>query len=331
MTTFSNRNNVPLSLAVFLASDNYDYNQDPFTISATTLLKPTRQVILSTRVPESLGVQDISGLVQARMGQSIHDGIERSWTDNFQKSLTALGYPKRVIDLVRINPTADELAANDDLIPIYLEQRASKKFGKWTVSGKFDFIGDGRVEDFKSTSTYSWQAGNKDDDYIMQGSIYRVLNPEKITQDVMAIQFIFTDFSPLRARSEKNYPPGRTAEKVLKLKSIVETEAYIKGKLADLERFWDADQAQLPLCTDKELWRSDPVYKYYAKAETAANGGRATKNFDSQHDANVFFVEKGSVGLVKEFPGQPTACKYCAAFPICSQAAAMVASGDLIL
>lgn len=330
MTTYSNRSNIPLSMAVFLASDSYDHNPDPNTISATTLLKPTRQIILSGRVPESLGVTDISALVQSRMGQSIHDGIERSWVHDFKASLAKLGYSQKVIDLVRINPTPEQLRDEPDCIPIYLEQRASKQFGKWKVSGKFDFIGDGRVEDFKSTSTYSWTAGNKDDDYIMQGSIYRVLNPEKITQDVMAIQFLFTDFSPLRARTEKNYPPGRTAERLFKLKSIPETEAFIRGKLADLERFWDVDQAELPLCSDKELWRSEPVYKFYAKAETAAAGGRSTKNFDNLHDANVFLSTKGS-GVIKEVPGQPTACKYCAAFPICTQAQAMVASGELVL
>lgn len=330
MTTFSNRNNIPLSLAVFLASDTYDHNPDPNTISVTTLLKPTRQIILASRVPEALGVQDISGLVQSRMGQSIHDGVERAWLNDYQAALAKLGYPQRVIDLVRVNPTPEELASNPDLIPVYLEQRASKRFGKWTVSGKFDFIGDGRVEDVKSTSTFTWTNSNKDEDYILQGSCYRVLNPEKITQDVMAIQFIFTDFSPLRARSEKNYPPSRTAERVLKLKSIAETEAFITGKLSELERFWDVDQADLPLCTDKELWRSEPVYKFYAKAENATNGGRSTKNFDNKHDANVFLATKGS-GVIKEVPGQPTACKYCAAFPICTQAAAMVASGDLVL
>lgn len=331
MTQFSNRGNIPLSLAVYLASDNYDYNSDPFTMSVTTLLKPVRQVVLAGRVPPSEGIQDISGLIQARMGQAIHDAIERAWKDNHGKSLTSLGYPAKVIDLVRINPTDEELAANPDLIPIYLEQRASKKFGKWTVSGKFDFIGDGRVEDFKTTSTFTWTANNKDEDYILQGSMYRVLNPTKITQDVMAIQFIFTDWSPLRARSEKNYPPTRSAERVLTLRPLAETERWINERLDLFERNWDLPEDELPLCTDKELWRSDPVFKYYKNPASDKPGGRSTKNFDNRHDAQIRLVEDGSVGIVKEVPGSPTACKYCAALPICAQAAAMVASGDLVL
>lgn len=329
MTTFSNRSNIPLSLAVFLASDNYDYNQDAHTISVTTLLKPTRQIILGARVPEELGVADISGLVQARMGQAIHDAIERSWTENHQGSLKALGYPAKVIDLVLINPTAEQLY--DGCIPIYLEQREARKLGKWLITGKYDFIGDGRVEDFKSTSTFTWTNNTKDEDYILQGSFYRWLNPQKVTQDVMAIQFIFTDWSALRARSEKNYPPQRTMERVLTLRPLAEVERYASDKLHTLETLWDAPQEDLPLCSDKELWRSAPVWKYYKNPANDKPGGRSTKNFDNALDAQLILVSDGNVGKVKEVPGSPMACKYCKAFPICTQAARMVASGDLIL
>ena len=49
MTRYLNPSNVPLSLAVFLANDTYDY--EPGTISATGLMRPLRQIILSRRVP----------------------------------------------------------------------------------------------------------------------------------------------------------------------------------------------------------------------------------------------------------------------------------------
>lgn len=329
MSTFSNRTGIPLSLAVYLASDNYDYNSDPHTISVTTLLKPLRQIILGARVPEEMGVTDISQLVQARMGQAIHDAIERSWLENFQQSLKALGYPPGVIKNVLINPTEAELY--DGCIPVYLEQRESKQLGKWTISGKFDFVGDGRVEDFKTTSTYTWIKGVKDEDYILQGSFYKWLNPKKVTQDVMAIQFIFTDWSALKARTERGYPPARSMEKVLTLRPPAETERFAVHKLNQIETLWDAEQDALPLCTSEELWRSDPVWKYYKNPASDKPGGRSTKNFDNEHDARLIFVSDGSVGKVKEVHGLADACKYCKAFPVCAQAAAMVASGDLVL
>ena len=47
---YANVSEVPLALAVFLASDYYDYDTVPNTISATTLLKPLRQIVLPPRI-----------------------------------------------------------------------------------------------------------------------------------------------------------------------------------------------------------------------------------------------------------------------------------------
>jgi hypothetical protein len=260
------------------------------------------------------------------MGQAIHDSIERAWLTNHEKALASLNYPKQVISRIRINPKPEEVT--EGIIPIYLEQRTSRKLGKWTVTGKFDFVGDGRVEDFKTTSTYTWISNNKDDDHIMQGSLYRWLNPEIVTQDVMAIQYIFTDWSALRVRTEPNYPAQRTMQRVLRLKSVEETERFAANKLAQIELLWDAPEEQLPLCTDTELWRSEPQWKYY---RNPAKTQRSTKNFDNKQDAYLQLSQDGNVGIVKEVPGQAKACKYCPAFAVCSQAKNMIASGDLQL
>ena len=151
-TVYSNVSEVPLSLAVFLATDNYDHNEDPNTISATSLIKPLRQIILSARVPESDGITDLTQMVASRMGSAIHDGIERAWKTNHVNAMVAMRFPARVIDLVRINPEPEDLF--DGCIPVYLEQRSHRKLGKHTISGKFDFVGDGRVEDFKTVHVH---------------------------------------------------------------------------------------------------------------------------------------------------------------------------------
>lgn len=321
---YVNNASVPLSLAVFLATDNYDYDSE--SISATSLLKPIRQIILAGRVPATDSIVDIMTLVQSRMGSAIHDGIERAWTDNHAKALQLLGYPQRVIDRVKVNPERGSLQPND--IPVYLEQRVKKKFGGYTISGKFDFVGEGRVEDFKSTSVNTWINHNNDEKYILQGSIYRWLNPDIVTQDTMAIQFIFTDWAAMRARTEKNYPPNRTMQRIYHLKSIPETEAFVRAKLALIERYKDAPEADLPLCSDEDLWRKDPVWKYYKNPD---NRNRSTKNFDNRQDAYVRMAQDGNVGVVIEVPGQAVACKYCPAFPVCSQKDALIAAGDLQL
>ena len=326
MNKYANTSAVPLSLAVFLATDSYDHNDDSNTISATALIKPIRQIVLGARVPEDVTPTDLVNMVPSRMGTAIHDAIERSWKDNYQTALSHLGYPKRVIDKIRINPKPEELT--DGVIPVYMEQREKKQVGKFLITGKYDFIGDGRVEDFKSTSTYTAMNNTNDEKYIWQGSIYRWLNPKIITKDEMAIQFIFTDWSKAKASQDPKYPQQRIQQRILPLKSLQETDAFIKRKLNQIEMLWDAPEESIPLCTDADLWRSEPVFKYYKNPN---NTKRSTKNFDNRRDAQLRYIEDGSVGLVKEVPGQVTACKYCPAFAACTQKDALVASGDLVL
>lgn len=326
MSRYSNVSAVPLSLAVFLATDHYDHNPDPHTLSATALIKPLRQIVLSARVPANDGVVDLIQMMPSRMGTAIHDGIERAWKDNFPTAMETLGYPKGVIKQIRINPTKEELV--DGVIPIYMEQRAVRKLGNFNISGKFDFVGDGRVEDFKSTSVYTAIHATNDDKYIQQGSIYRWLNPEIITNNQMAIQFIFTDWSRNKAMQDPKYPQQRIQQKILDLMSIQETEGFIKTKLNLIEKHWDSPEAELPQCSNDDLWRSDPVFKYYKNPEKTS---RSTKNFDNRQDALIRLSEDGNVGIVKEQPGQVTACKYCNAFSVCSQKDALIQAGDLVL
>jgi hypothetical protein len=326
MPIYGNVSSVPLSLAVFLATDNYDYNSDPHTLSATALIRPLRQIILSARVPQEDAVVDLAQMVPSRMGSAIHDAIERAWMHNHQDALKALGYPQKVVDRILINPPADKLY--DGCIPIYMEQRAYRKVGKYTISGKFDFVGDGRVEDFKTTSTYTWVNNTNDEKYILQGSLYRWLNPQIVTKDEMAIQFIFTDWSKAKAMQDPKYPQSRIAQRVLPLKSVEETDAFVRRKLQQIEAYWDTPEEEIPHCTDEDLWRSEPVYKYY---KDPAKTQRSTKNFPTRQDAMLRYIEDGSKGLVKEVPGQATACKYCQAFSVCGQKDALIQSGDLLM
>lgn len=317
---------VPLSLAVFLATDSYDHNDDPYTISATSLIRPLRQLILAGRVPETHAVMELAQTVNSRMGSAIHDGIERAWKTNHKQALEILGYPKRVIERIRVNPESSELT--EDTIPVYLEQRLERQVGKYTVTGKFDFVGDGRLEDFKSTSVFTAMHHVNDEKYAWQGSIYRWLDPRKITKDEMAIQFLFTDWSAAKAKSDPKYPQKRIQQRILPLKSLQETEAFIRRKLQQLEEYKDAPEHLIPECTDADLWRSDPVFKYY---KNPAKMARSTKNFDTQQEAMLRKAEDGHTGVVVEQPGQVTACRYCPAFAACTQKDRLIASGDLQL
>ncbi len=326
---FTNVSEVPLALGVFFASDNYDYNSDPNTISATSLIKPVRQVILAARVPITDSAVNLADMVKNRVGAAIHDGIERAWVFNYANAMKALGYPDKVINRVKINPKKEDLTPDD--IPIYMEQRLSKSLGKWTVTGKFDFVGQGVVQDYKSTSCFTYVNQLNNAKYSLQGSIYRWLDPEMITEDRMQIHYLFTDWSRAKAKQDPDYPQKAFHTQNFNLMSPQETENYIRSRLSILDKFWNAPEDQLPHCTDEDLWRSAPVYKYYKDPQKAKTGGRSTKNFDDLQSAQVRLAEDKYIGYIKEVPGNVQACLYCPAFNMCSQKDLLIERGELTL
>lgn len=315
MSKITNNTDIPLGLAVWILADNYDYQDIPNYISATSLMRPIKQIVLRHRLEETEGY-DLSDRIPAALGNALHDSIEKAWLENYEKSLALLGYPKSLIDRILINPTDEQLKAAKEPIPIYLEQRAIREIDGYMVGGKFDMVAEGIVQDNKSTSAWTWVHGGKDDDYALQGSIYRWLNPDKITEDFVRINFIFTDWQKASALSNPDYPDSRCKHRDIPLLEIRDTEEWIRGKLREITKFWDAPQSQVPDCTEEELWRQPPKYKYYS--DPAKVGGRSTKNFDDEAEAISYKNAKGKGIIITDY-SEPQRCKYCEVFSICEQ------------
>lgn len=316
---YTNNQNIALPLAVFLATDHYDYQ--PNTLSATTLLKPIRQIVLGQRLESKDNVLDIADMVSSRMGTAIHTGIEQAWL-NPNQALKALGYDEETIKRIKVNPKT----VNPNDIPIYMERRSQKELLGFTITGKFDFVADGKVHDFKSTSVYNYLNQTNAEKYSLQGSIYRWLNPDIITKDEMNIHYVFTDWQKAESLRNPAYPSARVLTQKYPLLSLQETEEFIKDKLTSILDHKDSHELDIPMCTDKELWRKPTVWKYY-KNPTAT---KSTKNFDNPTEAYARYNDDGCVGLVKEVKGQVSACKYCPAFLLCTQKDDLIANGDLV-
>lgn len=318
---YTNNRNIPLPLAVFLATDHYDYV--PNVISATTLLKPVKQIILSNRIAKEDTLIDVADLVSSRMGTAIHTAIEQAWL-NPSKALSSLGFSDKVIERIKINPEHPD--PKD--INIYMEKRSNKSIAGMTVSGKFDFVAEGRVQDFKSTSTYTYMNQTNTDKYRLQGSIYRWLNPDIVTSDTMTIHFIFTDWQKVESLKNKDYPPNRVHSQSIDLLSIEATDNWLRNKITQIKQYEHTDEDGMPACTDEDLWRKPTAYKYYKDPNKTE---RSTKNFTTMSEAAAYMSDRGNVGMIKEVKGQVIACRYCPAFVICKQKDALIASGDLIL
>ena len=321
MARITNTTAIDLPLAVWLLQDGYDSGKENAPpgelISVTSLIRPTKQQILQRRVDYSKETTDVSDLIASRIGHAFHDSIERAWTTgDWRKALQTIGYPNHIIDRIRINPDPDKLSSTD--IPIYLEQRRYREHQGLVITGQMDFIINGAYRDFKSTSTFAYTSGSKDKDYILQGSLYRWIAPDLITNDVMRIDFIFTDWASYRVKSNPNYPQKRIVHKEFKLMSLDETETWVNNKIADIKVNATLPQFSMVDCTDKELWRSADTYKYYSDPKTHKTGGRCTKRFTDEGDA-ILHKNNKMKGIVVKDPGEVKACTYCPAFTICEQ------------
>jgi len=312
-------------MSVWLLKDDYDYNDDPTVISATTLLQPMRALVLKMQNKEALKEVDIKDLVASKLGTAIHDSLEAAWSDeeNVFDAFDTLGMGSLKPRLL-INPKDEDL--KPDTIAIYMENRVVKQIGKWKVSGKYDLILDGTLHDYKSTSVYAIIFNSNGAQYTKQGSIYKWLNPDKITDSNMKIEYLFTDWSSQKAKQDANYPDQRVESKRYPLMSIEATEAMITQILADLDLYKDMEQVHLPECTPEELWQKPTTWKYYKKP----GAKRSTANFpDDMAGAYARKDADGNTGEVIEFPGEVKRCNYCPCIDICTQAQLLIGAGLL--
>lgn len=334
MAKLINNSNIPLSMACWLASNSYDFKPKEKSLSATDFNKSLRQIILRNRANASQDFLDqeaidISTLIKSKMGTAIHDAIERTWLDDNvrDRALQNLGFPKGMIDRIKVNPKPEEIDSHT--IPVYMEIRKEIEIDGYTISGKFDFAAEGKLSDFKSTGTWKWSKLDKaDQDYRRQGSIYRLIHRDILSEDLLDIVFLFTDWSKGKAKADKNYPQSPVMNHPVKLWTEEETTQYIKSFIADLERYKHTPEPELPECTPDQLWQDEPTYKYYKNPQSVS---RATKVFQTLSEAQTRFIQDGSVGVVKTVYGEAKACHFCSAFNICTQKDKLIASGALKL
>lgn len=312
---FTNKANLPFALAVWCAHDKYNFKPAARSISATSLLQPTRMIVLS-RLNQEKTTVDLVDLFYARRGTAIHDSIEKALYDTESRNviLKQLGWSDEDINKIVINPKNYELVQfiSNNKIPLFIEQRFSKKIADWEVSGQFDFVFNGELHDFKTTSVITYKKESKKQDYILQGSIYKWIAPHIVKSDTISINYIFNDWNKNKVDTEEGYPEYPILEVKYPLLSKEETEKFIANKLNEIVKY-EANPETLPECSDEELWKAPTVYKYFGE-----NAVRCSKKFESYDDAMNFLNLKGK-GRIEVVESSPKRCSYCPVFDFCEQ------------
>jgi hypothetical protein len=317
--TYTNIHNINPIMAAWLVNNNYSSGDklypDKRVISATTLLKPVRQYVLGNLVKDV--TMDISDLVALKLGTSVHDSIEKLWTDKnkLKEALLKLNYSEKDIESINVNGTLSK-----DKYNLILEQRFFKELNDIIISGQVDMIAGGQLIDFKTTSTYTYKHGTNDEKYKLQGSIYKWLIPDIITENTILIQYVFTDWQAGQAKLDPdNYPPSRVIDQHIELYSLEEIEEIIINKFNIIKENESLpNQDNMIRCTDDDLWLTPPdkPYRYYS--DPTNTSGKSTKNFADIHEANQHLISKGK-GTIIVKTGVPKACLKCRAFTICKQ------------
>lgn len=330
MMRVTNNSGICLPLAVWLLHDDYDYVDKVNYFSVTTLMRPLKQILLSGRIPVEDREADVADFVARKLGSAIHDSIEGAWLKGHKRALRQLGYPEGVIARIVVNPVTEQLRNVKNIIPVYLEQRAYRVVevngGRYTIGGKFDMVADGILADNKSTSAYSWVHGTRDEDHRLQMSLYRWIDQQmedglapRITDDVCNVNYVFTDWQKAQAKSNPAYPQSRVEQKSLVMTPADEIDAWVREKITLIQKYEHFPEHKMPDCTDEQLWRSDPKFKFFADpAKAHTPGSRSTKNFDTLAEANAHKAQAGK-GVVVTQPGEVKACGYCPAFDACKQ------------
>lgn len=332
---FSNVRNIHPLIARWLLMDDYD-NHGSAGVSATGLIRPVRMSILGRRLKEGkvklMGQTiappptDVSTILKSRYGQAIHSSIEDSLR-NIRNSPEAFAelYPKfsKNIELLKVNPVEQTDPRNS----LFLELRNTKMLNGVPISGKFDFVFRAQVGDFKTTSTYLSASNDPQKfwEYQIQASIYRWIFPHIILEDSAIFIEIYGDWTETRANSSEDYPQTPVQVIEVPLLSLQETEDWILKRCLTYDASFDLDEAQLPECTDEELWVKPSEWKYYTKVTNT----RATKNFKEDKAAGEQFLAEKGTGVLVEVKGSAIRCNYCPAFVACSQKDRLIAEGRL--
>lgn len=304
---YTNNRNIPLPLALWLARETYD--KDPSYISGSQLAMSDRQIVLGSRCEPD---EDLANLVAARLGHAINDSIDAAWKAPFLMERIRLAGYNPLIE-IEVNPVVPDPAKT----AVYIQERFNEHVAGKVLSGAPDLIYMGRLSDYKSTSVFIYQ--NKiPNDYMWQLTTYRYLARHLITDDTATIQFILKDWSRFRAEKDPTYPQTPCPTMLVRVGSPEECLERIVARIERVKALMSVDEADLPLCTDEELWLDDPTYRYY-KNPLAPATSRATRVFDSMAEANAHMAKEGGKGRIDIRKASPKACLYCKAASICSQ------------
>jgi len=264
-------NNLNLPAGFVRACSTNKHNK-PGRLSATTLLKGIKEIILTERHFDEIEI-DVADQIWAIWGTAVHALLEHEG--------------------------ADEVA----------EEYVELPMSGITITGRIDNfdLRKGIITDYKTAST--WKVKFADfDDWKKQGLIYAMLLIESCFE-VKKCRFValLKDHSKTDAERDASYPqsPVFIYEFNITDDDIKYISEFCENKIKDYLRYKDIADEYIPECTAEERWQKPEKYAVMKSGRKSA-----VKLFDDKESAEAMAIEVG--GYIEHRQGEPTKCKgYC--------------------
>lgn len=284
----TNKMNMPQAFVNFVS--NVRHNPSG-TLSATTLLKGDKEIVLYDRHFEELE-QDAADLVWATFGTAFHTVMERSEDDAFK------------------------------------EEAFSVDVDDWKVTGRVDRydLEHEILEDWKTASVWKVIKGDFKD-WRAQGLTYAWLMKQS-GLEVKRCRFIaiLKDHSKTEAKRKSDYPqkPVFIYEFDVTDMDLEETEKRIRAKIKSVTEAYKLGDDDIAPCSEEERWATATKYA------VMKNGRKtAVKVCDDKESAELFIksqtagdeIEQTANGslYVQERPGESKKCQdYCPCSEFCN-------------
>ena len=215
-------------------------------LSSSSMNSDIRYLVLSKRCPTTTSIA-------TRLGTAVHTQIELMIQDPEGRKLLkkGRGYSDNVINNMVVNPEV----VLPHQFPIYQEQRRTSSVNGINISGQFDLVWNGVLEDFKTVGTYSY-VNFDPNKYKMQGSVYKWLFPDLIKADYMLLSMIFKDWRTDQS-VKIEYPSEPEYSFKVPLYSVEETQRFLEQKTKEYLEYMDKNENELPICSDEQRWKKN--------------------------------------------------------------------------
>lgn len=274
----TNRMNLPDAFVKAVCTERHNRKG---TISATTLLKGVKEIVLSDRHWDDME-DDASERVWLILGTAVHSIMERHGEGNF------------------------------------VEKQLEFDIGKMTVTGQVDFFDEnkGILVDWKTCTDTKVLMGDFDD-WHRQAMIYAWLltkNGFKVSK----AQFIgiIKNHSKRRAMYEEGYPkaPVHVVEFDISEGDIADIERFILEKVEQVHSAQKMEDDDIPSCSPEERWETPTVYAVMKEGNV-----KSKKNCPTMEEAEDRVKQLGKGHYVQVRKGTSNKCNgYCQCKGFCS-------------